>query len=85
MFGWRPVEHAKILGFTHHGSYYGIPVYLGFKREEAHFKKYGPMVAVKWPPSKFLFTLMVEVEALIALFSDKENPPYTKLKVGDPL
>lgn len=57
MLGYMTASQAKRLGFTHHGKYYGIPVWVG--------DPYGDcMVATKWAPLELLMSLWHYVEGL---------------------
>lgn len=58
MLGYMTADEAKTLGFTHHGSYYGIPCWIGDPMGDC-------MVATKWAPLEYLMTLWHHVEGLI--------------------
>ena len=46
MLGYMTERQAKANSFTHHGSYYGIPVWIGDPHGEFR-------VATKWAPFEF--------------------------------
>lgn len=57
LFGFMTEEKAKELGFTHHGSYFGVPIYIG--------DPYGQcMVTTKHPLLDPLFDLMSVFEGV---------------------
>lgn len=58
MLGYMTAREAKRQGFTHHGKYYGIPVWIGDPHGHC-------MVATKWAPLEPLMTLWHHVEGLI--------------------
>lgn len=49
MFGYITKEEARSAGFTHHGLYYGVPIWIS---DDAC-----PMVAAKWAPMEFMITV----------------------------
>ncbi|GJN50833.1 hypothetical protein [Pseudomonas tohonis] len=57
MLGYMTAQEAKSLGFTHHGKYYGIPVWVGDPHGDC-------MVATKWAPLELLMSLWHHVEGL---------------------
>lgn len=68
MLGYMSKDEALILGFTHHGAYYGIPVYLNMSNP------YCPEVACKWEPMEFLMDVANCIESLMheLLYPDDE-------------
>lgn len=83
MFGWRSAEDAKTLGFTHHGSYYGIPIYLGFKGEPSSDD--APLVAVKWAPMDLVLDLFTVLEDTFRPIMFPDSEPCFQFKVGPKL
>ena len=57
--GYTPAAEAKALGCTHHGSYYGIPTWMGDIDSEA------PLVFAKWAPLDYLILLASIIEGLL--------------------
>ena len=56
--GIMTAAEAKAAGFTHHGSYYGIPLWMGDVDSD------GPSVAVKWVPLDCVMDLFIHIEGL---------------------
>lgn len=58
---------AKAEGFTHHGSYYGIPIWIGLVGE-------APLVAAKWFPLEYLMTVFNHIEGIVreTMWPDEE-------------
>lgn len=63
--GYMTESQAVSEGFTHHGSYYGIPVWMS--DEEI------PMVATKWRPLEPLMTLFHYVEGFVQMLSGEDE------------
>lgn len=85
VFGYMTAEKAKVIGFTHHGSYYGIPVYLGFTGDPQTDMEEEPVVAVKWMPMYLVFDLFAALEQAVRLTMFLEDEPVFQFKVGEPL
>ena len=83
MLGWRSAKDAKALGFTHHGSYYGLPIYLGFEGEPS--VDTAPLVAVKWAPLELVFDLFVALEDFFRPMMFPDDEPGFQFQVGDKL
>lgn len=73
MLGYMNEKQAKAEGFTHHGSYYGIPVWIGDPEGDC-------MVATKWAPLEWLMTLWHHVEGICHAMRGTE--PSFMFKVG---
>lgn len=82
MFGWRSADAAKTLGFTHHGSYFGIPLYLGFSGEPGADPEDAPMVAVKWAPLEWVMDIFTSIEGALDALMFPDDPPVFRFKVG---
>lgn len=69
-------KKAKEEGFTHYGSYYGIPVYLSEIESEA------PVMAVKWNGFDFLLDMASHIEWIVSstLYPDAELSFMIKIK-----
>lgn len=65
MLGYMTKNEAKSYGFTHHGSYYGIPCWIAPNK--------GFMVATKWGPAEYLMTAFHYIEGFMqaVFFSDR--------------
>ena len=66
MLGYMTAKQAKALGFTHHGKYYGIPIWVA---PDSDF-----MVATKWAPMEYLMTAAHYIEGFLrsVLYPDSE-------------
>lgn len=75
MFGYMSAKEAKAQGFTHHGKYFGIPVWLGNPEQE------GMAVAAKWAPMEHVLTLFHYIEGFMraVLFPD-DRPVFQFLQ-----
>lgn len=60
ILGYTTKAEAIAAGCTHHGSYYGIPLWMGDIDSEA------PLVFAKWAPLDFLIGVFAMVENLLA-------------------
>lgn len=67
MFGYMTAKEAKELGFTHHGKYFGVPVWLA--PDNPDFP-----VATKWEPMEYVMTLFHWIEQTMRpiMFPDSE-------------
>lgn len=74
MLGYTTEKAAKAEGFTHHGSYHGLPIWLGHPESEA------PMMAAKWAPLEYLIPLWSCMEGLCSILLNRE--PMFMIKVG---
>ena len=57
--GYTTAAQAKAHGCTHHGSYYGIPTWMGDIDSEA------PLVFAKWAPLDLAIILFSIIEGLL--------------------
>lgn len=66
MLGYMNAKEALKQGFTHHGSYFGIPVWVAPNDEF--------MVATKWAPMEYLMTAAHYIEGFLhsVMFPDDE-------------
>lgn len=70
MLGYMTKREAIANGFTHHGKYFGIPVWLA--PENASFP-----VATKWAPLEFLMPLVHWIEGtMVGLFYPDSEPAF---------
>lgn len=59
MLGYMTTKEAKAHGFTHHGKYFGIPVWLGDPDGGC------PTVATKWAPMEYVMSAAHVIEGAI--------------------
>lgn len=77
MLGYMTEKQALKHGFSHHGSYYGIPIWIG------GIESGGPMVAVKWAPFDFLMDVASVIEGvLFPLVHGADDEPHFMFKVN---
>lgn len=79
LIGYITEREAAEHGFTHHASYYGLPVWIGDLDTEA------PMVATKWAPAEWLMSAMHVIEGLMLTVFFPEREPSFMFKVGAPI
>ncbi len=78
--GYTTAAEAKALGCTIHGSYYGIPVWMGDIDSEA------PLVFAKWMPLDSLILVFSVVEGLLfPLVHGSDAQPMFMFKVKGPI
>ena len=58
MFGDMTAKDAKAEGFTHHGKYFGVPVWIGDPDAQM-------LVATKWAPMEYLMSVVHCIEGAI--------------------
>lgn len=76
MLGYMTAKEAKAQGFTHHGKYFGIPVWIGNPERD------GMLVATKWAPLEYLMTLFHAIEGLMRATLYPEDEPAFQFQVG---
>lgn len=77
MLGYMTATAAKAAGYTNHGSYYGIPTWMG------DIDTGCPLVAAKWAPLDFLMMAASVIEGLLfPLVHGADAEPVFALKVG---
>jgi hypothetical protein len=76
MLGYMTAKDAADAGFTNHGSYYGIPIWIGAPDSEA------PLVATKHAALEPLMTLFNFLEGLVVSSAYPEDEPAFMFKVG---
>jgi hypothetical protein len=74
MLGYMTKAKAKAHGFTHNGSYYGLPVWIG----DPHGRC---MVATKWAPLELVMSLFHCIEG--ACHSLRNTEPTFMFKVKE--
>lgn len=71
--GYMTAEEALAQGFTHHGKYFGIPVWIGHPEDTAG----GMLVATKWAPMEYAMSVAHVVEGLLrGMFYPDEEPSF---------
>lgn len=77
MLGYMTSKEALAEGFTHHGKYYGIPLWVA---PHADF-----MVATKWAPMEYIMTAFHYAEWFIRSVIYPEDEPVFQFLVGEPI
>ena len=76
MLGYMTEKAAKAFGCSHHGSYYGIPLWMGDIDSEA------PLVFAKWAPLDLIIPIFSMIEGLLwPLVHGRDTEPMFMLKV----
>lgn len=78
MLGYMTIKEARSLGFTHHGKYYGIPLWIG--DPDGEFR-----VATKWMPMEYVMTVFHYIEAFIRPMMFPDDEPSFQFQVGHPI
>ncbi|NNN24367.1 hypothetical protein [Pseudomonas nitroreducens] len=80
LLGYTTAHEAKALGCTHHGSYYGIPIWMGDVDSEA------PLAFAKWAPLDLLIPVAACIEGLLfPLVHGTDAEPAFMFKVKEPI
>ncbi|KEQ11251.1 hypothetical protein GZ77_26165 [Endozoicomonas montiporae] len=75
MLGYVSVKEAKKYGCTHHGSYYGIPVWLDILDQ-------GSLVMMaKWSPMDYAIDCVSVLEGIIRPLRFPDEPNCFQVKV----
>jgi len=75
MIGYTTEKQAKINGFTHHGSYYGIPIWINAESEM-------PEVMAKFLPFELFFFIFSQIELLLIRLTNMDGFMF---KIGKPI
>lgn len=67
--GYITKKKALALGFTHHGSYWGIPVYMDND-------EYCPLICAKWIPLYCIFPLVETIEYILFFIVFQHEETY---------
>lgn len=78
MLGYMTAKEAVANGFTHHGKYFGIPVWLA--PENASFP-----VATKWAPLEFVMPFVHWIEGTLSGILYPDSEPTFQFLVGAPI
>ncbi|WP_417786744.1 hypothetical protein [Stutzerimonas xanthomarina] len=76
MLGYMKAAQAKDYGLSHHGSYYGIPLWMGDIDSEA------PLVFAKWAPLDFIIPIFSMIEGLLWPIIHGDSEPMFMFRVG---
>lgn len=76
MLGYMTAKDAAEAGFTNHGSYYGIPIWIGAPDSEV------PLVATKHVALEPLMSLFQWIEGAVAAAAYPDVEPAFMFKVG---
>ena len=79
IFGYMNAKQALAAGFTHHGKYYGIPLWITDPDDDND----GPMVATKFVWMEPLMSLWHHVEQ--TLWSLRGEDPGFMFMIGAPI
>ena len=79
MLGYMTAKNAKAQGFTHHGSYFGIPIWIG------DVESIAPLVAPKWAPMELGMTVAHHIEQILASIFWMGQEPVFRFWVGEPI
>lgn len=78
MFRYMTQEQAILNGFTHHGSYYGIPLWLA--PDHPDFP-----VSTKWEPMECVMTLFHYIEGFTRPILFPDDEPCFQFKIRRPI
>jgi hypothetical protein len=78
MLGYMTKAAALQAGFTHHGAYYGIPLWL------APYSQDFP-VATKWAPMEWVMSAFVVIEQTISSIVFPNDEPAFQFSIGEPI
>lgn len=81
MLGYMTANEAKSLGMTHHGKYFGIPVWIGGVDDHQS----GPLVCTKWAPMEYVMSAAHHIEALLRSVMFPDCEPTFQFWVGRPI
>lgn len=78
MLGYMNAKAAIAKGFTHHGKYYGVPVWLA--PDDPEF----PVIA-KWSPLEVAISAAVFIEQTIRPVIFPNDEPCFQFEIGTPI
>ena len=76
MLGYMRKKDALKCGMTHHGSYYGIPVWMAPDNPDF-------LCCAKWRPFDYLMNLFCHIEGFMRSILFPDDEPIFQFKVGD--
>lgn len=77
MLGYMNESEALKNGFTHHGKYFGIPVWIDPDPEK------GFLVATKWAPMEYLMTVFHHIEGVLRSTFFPNDEPVFQFLLGE--
>ena len=78
MFGYMTEKEAIKAGMTHHGSYFGIPVWMAPDSDDF-------LCCAKWRPMDYLMIAFHHIEGEMRSFLFPDDEPCFQFKVGKPI
>lgn len=81
MPGYMTAAEAQAEGFTHHGKYFGVPIWVGNVDDDTG----GLMVATKWQPMEWVMTAMHHIEGTLRPLLFPNDPPAFQFWIGAPI
>lgn len=79
--GYLTATEALADGFTHHGKYFGVPLWVGNVDDEGG----GLLVATKWAPLEYVMTAMHHIEGTLRPLLFPDDPPVFQFLIGAPI
>lgn len=76
MLGYMGKSEALAAGMTHHGSYYGIPLWLGSDNPDFP-------VCCKWKPMENIMIAFHYIEGFMRSILFPEDEPSFQFKIGE--
>lgn len=77
VFGYMTLVKAKEFGFTNHGKYFGVPVWLADMDDGE-----GMMVATKWMPFEYIFPALYHIEGFLRNLFFPDDDPCFQFSIG---
>lgn len=74
MLGYMTAKEAVANGFTHHGKYFGIPIWVAPDKDF--------MVATKWTPMEYVMTAAHYVEGFLRSVFRPDDEPVFQFLLG---
>ena len=74
MLGYMTAKEAVANGFTHHGKYFGIPVWVAPDKDF--------MVATKWAPMEYVMTVAHVIEGFLRSVLQPDDEPVFQFLLG---
>lgn len=74
MLGYMTAKEAVAHGFTHHGKYFGIPLWIAPDKDF--------MVATKWAPMEIVMSLAHYVEGFLRSVFFPDDEPVFQFLLG---
>ena len=79
MMGYMTAKEAKARGFTNHGKYFGLPIWIGDVASDA------PIVAAKFAPLEFLLDAWPYINGFLQGLFFPDDEPMFRFLVGKPI